>query len=88
MKELKNGWRLAIVGLGLGVGLLSLRFVFPLILPFLVGFVLAWSAEPLVRLLSRDKRLSRPAASGIAIGGVYLLLITLIYALGLSLIHI
>lgn len=82
MKELKNGWRLAIVGLGLGVGLLSLRFVFPLILPFLVGFVLAWSAEPLVRLLSRDKRLSRPAASGIAIGGVYLLLITLIYALG------
>ncbi|MCI6729426.1 MAG: sporulation integral membrane protein YtvI [Clostridiales bacterium] len=82
MKEMKNGYRLALVGLCLAAGLLSLRFVIPLLLPFLVGFVVAWGAEPLVKLLSRDGRLPRTAASGIAIGGLYLMLLTLLYLLG------
>lgn len=44
---------------------LSLRYIMPVILPFLLGAALALAAEPLVRLLA--KRLPRGAAAGIGV---------------------
>lgn len=51
---------------------LSLKYILPVILPFLMGAVLALAAEPLVRLLA--KRLPRGAAAGIGVTATLVLL--------------
>ena len=53
---------------------LSLRFLFPLFSPFVLGAVLALAAEPMVRFLSRRLRLPRPVSSGIGVGMAFCLL--------------
>lgn len=47
---------------------LSLRFLFPLFSPFVLGAVLALAAEPMVLFLSRRLRLPRPVSSGVGVG--------------------
>ena len=47
---------------------LSVRYLLPLILPFLIGALLALGAEPIVRFFCRHLRLPRPVASGIGVG--------------------
>lgn len=51
---------------------LSLKYVFPIVFPFLLGGALALAAEPLVRLLSR--RLPRGIAAGIGVSVTLVLL--------------
>ena len=47
---------------------ISLRFLFPLFSPFVLGAVLALAAEPMVLFLSRRLRLPRPVSAGIGVG--------------------
>lgn len=46
----------------------SLRFLFPLFSPFVLGTVLALAAEPMVLFLNRRLRLPRPVSSGLGVG--------------------
>jgi len=50
---------------------LTVRFLLPIGLPFLLGGLLAVAAEPVVGLLSR--KIPRPAAAGIGVTGAFLL---------------
>lgn len=62
-------------GAGILIGLfLALRYLFPLISPFLLGFLLALAAEPMVRFLCRHLRLPRPLAAGLGVTGAFLFL--------------
>lgn len=47
---------------------LSIRYLLPLIFPFLLGGLLALAAEPIVRFGCKRLRLPRPAAAGIGVG--------------------
>lgn len=47
---------------------LSVRYLLPLILPFLIGTLLALGAEPVVRFCCRRLHLPRSVASGIGVG--------------------
>ena len=58
---------LTIAGVLLGI-YLSLRYLLPLVFPFLFGAALALAAEPIVRFGCRRLHLPRPVASGIGIG--------------------
>lgn len=53
---------------------LALRFLLPLLLPFLLGAILALAAEPLVGLLCRRLKLPRALSAGIGITGTLALL--------------
>ena len=64
---------LSLLGIFLAVRL-SIRFLLPLSLPFLLGTVLALAAEPLVRFLRQRIHLPRAAASALAVSAVFLLL--------------
>ena len=55
---------------------LGFRYIFPLILPFLLGLLLALAAEPMVRFGCRQLRLPRPVASGIGVSMAFLFLAT------------
>ena len=44
-----NRYRLLILGGILIIALLALRYLLPLALPFLVGLMVAWMAEPVAR---------------------------------------
>lgn len=46
---------------------LTLRFLFPLLAPFLAGTVLALAAEPMVAFLSRQVRIPRAVSAGIGV---------------------
>lgn len=59
-----------------------IRYLLPLIFPFLLGSLLALAAEPLVKFLCRRLRLPRPAAAGIGIGLSFLFLAMLVLLLG------
>ncbi len=62
---------------------LTVRFLLPIALPFLLGALLAVSAEPTARLLRNRAGLPPAAATGVAVSGVFLLfgaLITLLLA--------
>ena len=80
----RNLFRNAALLLGCFLALwLGIRFVFPILLPFLLGGLLALAAEPVVRLLS--KKLPRAAAAGIGvlvtmtlIGSIFFLLMALL----------
>lgn len=47
-----NRYRLLILGGILIIALLALRYLLPLALPFLVGLMVAWMAEPVARFLA------------------------------------
>ena len=82
MRSTGNRYRLLITGGILAAALLSMRYLLPLALPFLVGLAVAWIAEPLARFLSRRAKFPRTLATGAAIGGGDLLLLGLVYLLG------
>lgn len=56
--------RLAAIGLG---GYLAIRYLLPILLPFLLGTLLALTAEPLVKFLCARFRLRRGLAAGIGV---------------------
>lgn len=70
---------LTAVFLGLWV---SLRYLLPVFLPFLLGGGLALAAEPLVSLLSSRLRIKRGIAAGIGISMAFALLVLLMMLLG------
>lgn len=77
-KVIKSKWTLAaLVVLGLWLGI---RYLLPVVLPFLLGGALALAAEPLVRLASR--KLNRPLAAGLGISGTLVLMGCVVVLLG------
>lgn len=63
---------------------LALRFLLPLISPFLLGFLLALAAEPLVTFLVRRCHFPRGGAAALGVTGAFALLgLTLLLAVGL-----
>jgi sporulation integral membrane protein YtvI len=62
-------------------GYLALRYVLPLLTPFLLGLILALAAEPAVGVLERYLRLRRGLASGIGVGLALLLVMLAALAL-------
>ncbi|MFR8334109.1 MAG: AI-2E family transporter [Oscillospiraceae bacterium] len=68
MRSTGNRYRLFIIGGILAAVLLSVRYLLPLALPFLVGLAVAWMAEPLAKFLSRRAKFPRGLAAGTAIG--------------------
>ena len=66
--SLHHGWRRgAAVGLTFVAVWLCLRYLFPLFLPFLLGFAIALASEPLGNFFLRRLRWRRGAASGMAV---------------------
>lgn len=61
---------------------LSVRYLLPLIFPFLLGGLLALAAEPLVKFLCRRLHLPRSAAAGIGVGLSFLFLAGLVLLVG------
>lgn len=57
---------------------LIMRFLMPLLLPFLLGTVLALAAEPMVSFWVRKCRLPRGAAAGLGVGSTLVLLLALL----------
>lgn len=53
---------------------LAIRFFLPLFSPFLLGTILALSAEPMVRFLHKKLRVPRPVSSGIGVAMSFTLL--------------
>lgn len=71
-------WFLALIFLGVWLGL---RYLFPLFLPFLLGWGLAAMAEPGVKFLQKKLRFPRFAASGAAVSATLTLLLGLLWLL-------
>lgn len=72
------------VAAGLGLFLaawLGLRFLLPLIWPFLLGAGLALLAEPMTKFFCRRMRLPRPLATGISVSAAFCFLAMLIVLL-------
>lgn len=66
---------------------LSLRWLMPLILPFLLGAALALAAEPLVGLLCGRLRLPRALGAGIGVAGTLALLAAVVTLLAAALLR-
>ena len=66
---------------GLIGGWIFLRYLLPVLLPFLLGAALALAAEPLVGLLNRRLKLPRFLAACIGVTAVFILLIALLVML-------
>ncbi len=60
---------------------LILRFLFPLISPFLLGFLLALAAEPMVSFFHRRLHVPRPVSSGIGVSMTFCFLAMLLLLL-------
>lgn len=60
---------------------LTMRYLFPLLLPFLLGTALALAAEPMVTFWEKKCRLPRAAATGIGVASTFLLLAALMLLL-------
>ena len=54
---------------------LGIRYLFPLLLPFLLGIAIALTAEPAVKFISKKLRLPRPAAAGLGVSVTLILLV-------------
>ena len=61
---------------------LGLRYLLPIVLPFVLGTIFALMAEPGVRFLEKRLGLSRTFAAVIGVGGGFLMLFTLIWLVG------
>ena len=66
------------LALTLALAWLGAKYLLPVFTPFLLGGVLALTAEPGVRFLSGRLRLPRAAAAGIGVGTVFATLVTLV----------
>ena len=67
-----NGLKKAITVCAIFIGIwLSVRFLLPLMLPFLLGAGLALIAEPMTRFFCTRLRLPRPAAAGISVTAAF-----------------
>lgn len=75
MTERRNGWLKA--GVAVAALWLGAKYLLPLVLPFLIGGLVALAAEPAVHLLNRRLRLPRLLSAGIGV------VLTLALALGL-----
>ena len=76
-------WRKALIVVGIFVALrLGLRYLLPVLLPFLIGALLALAAEPAVGLGVRKLRLPRWLSAGLGITATLLLLVTTLWLLG------
>ncbi len=53
---------------------LAVRFLLPIVLPFLIGALIAKLADPATRFLLRKSRLPRWVCAGVCVGTLYLLL--------------
>ncbi len=72
----KKGFRLPLAaGIGL-IGLVFLKYWFPIVLPFFLGSLLALGAEPMVRLLHQSSKLPRWTASFAGVTVFFLLMLT------------
>ena len=72
----KKGFRLPLAaGIGL-IGLIFLKYWFPIVLPFFLGSLLALGAEPMVRRLHQNRKLPRWAASFAGVTVFFLLMLT------------
>ena len=68
--------------LGFAGLVLFFRYLLPLMLPFILGAILALTSEPLVDFLCRRLRLRRPLATGIGISAAFSFLAFLMLVLG------
>ena len=77
----RSGRRIWLLGLCFVGVWLGLRFLFPLFLPFLLGWALAAMAEPGAKFLQKNLHFPRFAASGTAVTGTLTLLLGLLWLL-------
>ena len=74
----KKGFRLPLAaGIGL-IGLIFLKYWFPIVLPFFLGSLLALGAEPMVRRLHQNRKLPRGAASFTGVTVFFLLMLSVL----------
>ena len=78
--------RVALLGAGFVGAWLTVRYVLPIAMPFLVGLLLALAAEPAVRLGVRF-RLPRWVATGLGVSATLLLLTSLVGFVGAVLVR-
>ena len=74
-----NKKTLPLLLIGLGLAWISVQYLLPLLLPFLLGSALALAAEPMVKRLSR--KIPRGAAAAIGVAATLLLLICILISL-------
>lgn len=76
-------WRKALIVLGIFLALrLGLRYLMPVLLPFLIGTLIALAAEPAVALGVHRLRLPRWLSAGVGVTVTLVLLITTLWFLG------
>lgn len=80
-----NKKRLPLLLVGFLVIWLSIQYLLPIIFPFLLGVLLAFAAEPMVKRLS--KKIPRPAASAIGVSVTLILLICVLVLLTAALVR-
>ncbi len=61
---------------------LAVRYLWPLLMPFVLGWLIALGAEPAVRLGVKKLKLPRPLAAGLGVSVTLLLLITTLWLIG------
>lgn len=69
-------------GLGILAAWLGLRYLLPLVSPFLLGMLIAFAAEPAVARLEKGSRLKRGAASALGVSLMLLLLLGVLWLVG------
>lgn len=74
--------KLLLLPLAFAVGWLAVRYLLPVLLPFLLGAALAVAADPLVTLSQRRLRLPRAAAAGLGVTVTLALLLALLWLAG------
>lgn len=78
-----RNWKALGRGVLIAIGVwLGLRYLLPVLLPFLLGLALAMLAEPGVRFFEKRLRLPRAAASGLGVGLGLLLMLGLLWIIG------
>lgn len=82
-----HGIKFTFLLLGLLGMFLGLRFLLPLVFPFLLGLGLALAAEPLVHLLSGKAHLPRPLAAGLGVSLAFSAMALLVVCLGAFLVR-
>lgn len=79
--------RLALLPAALLLGWITLRYLLPILTPFLLAALLALAAEPLVSILHRRARIPRVVATGIGVTMTLTLLILILMVLGAILVR-
>lgn len=85
---MRNGQRtyLAVGAMILG-GFLAVRFLLPILMPFLFGTALALLAEPMTAFFCRKLRMPRGAGAGISVSMAFCFLVLLLFLLGAFLVR-